>query len=660
MVNDKTYRMTLDLNVLNHLGIKLYSNVAAVLSEAVANAWDADASTVSVEFSSDEIVITDNGYGMDVNTANNRYLKVGYDKRGLEGDRSPKGRLLMGRKGIGKLSLFSIADAVEVQSVKNSDKHGFRMVASDIRKAIEKGEDYHPTPVKLENIAISAGTKIILTQLKKSRVSRTAAALRKRLARRFTIIDTPEFRVSIDNSPVTMGDRDELGMLQFLWEIGNKTKIDTAVYGSLKRHVEIDATIENAPLWTMRGWLGAVEEPKQLRSQDGANLNAIVVFSRGRLIQENILDRINDGRIFTKYIIGQIEADFLDVTEEEDIATSDRQRIVEDDERYQAVEAFVRKKLQEIADQWTTWRQELGADKAVKENPAIADWLETLPTAAKTQAKKLVGKIRSLTLDSEDDRKIVYRHGILAFERLRMREEAHRLSEAIENGAAELLPLLVEMNAIEASLYHDIVRNRLDVIKAFSGLVDVNEKEKVLQQFLFDHLWLLDASWERATGSERIEKSLKTEYKDFSPNLSEDESKGRVDIVYKKVAGAHMIVELKRAQRTLSILELIDQGAKYESALRKCLETTGEHNPHIEIVFVLGTQVKEQADKPQFVENQLKTINARMVYYDQLIEQATRSYGEYLEASDKISRVEQIMRKLDTSPNNGQIIPPAP
>lgn len=31
------YKMTLDLNVLNHLGINLYSNVPAVIAEVVAN-----------------------------------------------------------------------------------------------------------------------------------------------------------------------------------------------------------------------------------------------------------------------------------------------------------------------------------------------------------------------------------------------------------------------------------------------------------------------------------------------------------------------------------------------------------------------------------------------------------------------------------------------
>ena len=41
-------KLAMDLNVLNHLGLNLYSNVPAVLSELIANAWDADASRVDV------------------------------------------------------------------------------------------------------------------------------------------------------------------------------------------------------------------------------------------------------------------------------------------------------------------------------------------------------------------------------------------------------------------------------------------------------------------------------------------------------------------------------------------------------------------------------------------------------------------------------------
>jgi hypothetical protein len=61
--NDKKYQIKISLNVLNHLGIKLYSNVPAVLSEVVANAWDADATKVEISTEKEKILIQDDGHG---------------------------------------------------------------------------------------------------------------------------------------------------------------------------------------------------------------------------------------------------------------------------------------------------------------------------------------------------------------------------------------------------------------------------------------------------------------------------------------------------------------------------------------------------------------------------------------------------------------------
>lgn len=36
MANNDHYKMTVDLNVLNHLGINLYSNIAAVLTDTAS------------------------------------------------------------------------------------------------------------------------------------------------------------------------------------------------------------------------------------------------------------------------------------------------------------------------------------------------------------------------------------------------------------------------------------------------------------------------------------------------------------------------------------------------------------------------------------------------------------------------------------------------
>src|SRR3954465_12046878 len=87
------YKMTVDLSVLDSLGINLYSNAAAVLSELVANAYDADATKVDITWDQGQgVTVTDDGCGMTVGEMNDRFLKVGYRKRdeSNEGNQSPR------------------------------------------------------------------------------------------------------------------------------------------------------------------------------------------------------------------------------------------------------------------------------------------------------------------------------------------------------------------------------------------------------------------------------------------------------------------------------------------------------------------------------------------------------------------------------------------
>ena len=78
---ENKFIMSLSLNVLNHLGINLYSNIPAVLSEIVANSWDADAKRVDITIAEDQIIIEDDGCGMSADDINNKFLYVGYQKR---------------------------------------------------------------------------------------------------------------------------------------------------------------------------------------------------------------------------------------------------------------------------------------------------------------------------------------------------------------------------------------------------------------------------------------------------------------------------------------------------------------------------------------------------------------------------------------------------
>ena len=647
------YRMTVDLNVLDHLGINLYSNIAAVLTEAVANAWDADAETVDIRFDprTEWIEIVDDGVGMTVHDMNEKYLRVGYRRREEDtehGKFTAKGRQVMGRKGLGKLSLFSIAKLIDVQSAKNGQAHGLCMSVDGIHESVEKKEPYYrPDPLPTEEVTVTKGTKIVLRDIKRQRLGRGTAALRKRLARRFSVIgEVYDFKILISGQPVTTDDRGDLPIAQFLWRFGDFEPDPSSIPGVLEQEQlpnRFDAWPED---WSVGGWIGTARLPKQLDSEDAGNLNGIVVFARGRLFHENILDKVNDGRLYTKYLTGQIEAGFLDEDDKPDIATSDRQRVQEDDERYAALLSFLRSSLTKVEKRWTEWRRKHEVEEAKQASPALAEWFETLPEGFRKSAETLVAKLSALPIDEEDDRKLLYRHGILAFERMRIRGSTEEFIASVHD-VDKLLSVLADRDALEASLYRDIVMSRLDAIKDFRGIVDEDAKERVLQQYLFDHLWLLDPAWERATDSEIMESRL-TEEGVITDDLSEKEKLGRVDIAYRTNAGKHIIVELKKAGRKMKLLELQEQGQTYVDKLRKILLSQGDSSPNIEVVFVLGKPVADERDNPDRVKASMAAVSpgSRIVHYDALIQGAQNAYSEYLKKSKALDRLENIVDRI--------------
>ena len=133
---------------MQHLGLNLYSNVPAVLSEVVANAWDADAGQVRIALNKAQgrIVIEDDGCGMTRDEVVDRFLLVGYQRRLRQPGRTPeRGRSPMGRKGIGKLSLFSIANLITVETTRDGERTALRMHLDAVRVAIEDNQgEYQP------------------------------------------------------------------------------------------------------------------------------------------------------------------------------------------------------------------------------------------------------------------------------------------------------------------------------------------------------------------------------------------------------------------------------------------------------------------------------------------------------------------------------------
>ncbi len=648
-----TFEMTVDLNVLEHLGINLYSNVAAVLTEAVANAWDADAEYVTIRVDPNQawIEIEDDGVGMSIEDLNGKYLRVGYRRRdegGEHGAVTAKKRPVMGRKGLGKLSLFSIANEIEVQSARDGmDGAGFTMRVEGIKRAVEAKKAYNPEPLPFEAVTVTRGTRIVLRDIKRQRLTTGVDALRKRLARRFSVIgEAHGFKITIDGQAISAADRGDLAKSQFLWTFKSDDP-DLASTTHVLERESVDSRLESwDPNWSVSGWLGTARFPKDLDSKEAGNLNGIVVFARGRLFHENVLDRLNDGRLYTKYLTGQIEADFLDIDDQPDIATSDRQRVQEDDERYVALISFLREKLNYIEKRWNEWRRKHEVEKAKEQSPALKQWLDQLAEGHRKSAETLIAKLSALPVDEDDDRRLLYRHGIYAFERMRLRGSEAEFANAVLD-IEQLFRVLADRDALEASLYSDIVMSRLDAIRAFQKIVDADAKEKVLQKYLFDHLWLLDPAWERAAGSEVMETRLLEEGV-IVEDLTEKEKLGRVDIKYRTTAGMHIIVELKRVQRKMKLLELQEQGQTYVDKLKKILLAANEPTPNIEVVFVIGQPIEEEATNPERLKSSMAAVSpgSRIVHYDTLINSARKAYSEYLQRSQSLDKLEKIIAGL--------------
>lgn len=662
--SDEMYAMTVDLSVLESLGINLYSNAAAVLSELVANAYDADATLVSITWQDDgkQVVVADDGVGMTVKQLNERFLKVGYKKRSHEGKKSVKWkRPYMGRKGIGKLSVFSIARTISVYSTtSNGESNGLRIKVADLEQKIKAGETYNPEPIAVPGEYQSKGTAIVLDDLKKKRAKLTASALRKRLARRFDVMDeTPRskggFVLEVNKKRITYADRQELKKLEFIWEFGQKTLPDHALPADVTRFVIDDNSIPGHPSWKVKGWIGTARKPSELTDDvDSGSLKNVIVLARKRPIQEGIIDKLDFSKIFANYVTGQIEADFLDLDGNyEDIATSDRQRLMEDDDRVVGLQTFLRDAFGKCAEEWSAARPKKEAKDALEKHPKLREWVDGRPEWQKDSAKKMIGTIASLEMDDDEieSRIDLFRAGVLAFERVGLRQVAKDLESLSDVTASELLPLLGHQDVYEAGLWVDILRSRVEAIAQFQNLTDSNEKEKVLQAHLFDHLWLLDAGWERATVGGKMEENLKKVSPGF---LAEDadgnEIKGRLDIRYAKTSGEHVIVELKRYKRKVDVDELYAQGVKYYDALKTILDKQNKSDEHIEIVFVLGdrpTANQRGSDEPRdFIGARLRPIHGRYVLYDQLIDGANFQYEEYLQASGKATALDDLLEAL--------------
>lgn len=376
------FTFNISLSVLNHLGRNLYRSFITVLGEAISNSWDAEADNVWIYLDREDsiLIIIDDGIGMDRDSFQNKFLKIGYSKR-KEGHKvTPnKKRPFIGRKGIGKLALLSCAERITVVSkTENTDIIGGTIDNSGLDKAIQ--DDLTPQQYPLRNINVQnikklqaiypkgpRGTLIYFRGINEG-IKNTEAYLKRIIALyfRFSLIDE-NFKIFFNNELITINHLDSLAdATQFVWKI-NESKDPYLEKLLPKKHIKHSKTIDSPII--ISGFIASVIKPAKLKIITTKEQIGIDLFVNGRLREKDVLKHIPSARIAESYLYGQLHCDFLD--DEKDRFTSSREGIVSDDEEFQRILEELKTIVSEVIDDWDKWRIELRQD-GDSENPRIS------------------------------------------------------------------------------------------------------------------------------------------------------------------------------------------------------------------------------------------------------------------------------------------------
>ena len=137
------------------LGVNNFTNDESAILELVKNAYDARALCVNISFSEDQLVVSDDGQGMDENDIRIAWMHVGKSNKDYEiFDANHRQRILAGSKGVGRFALARLGTHVVIHTKKESC---VGMVWET---------DWNSSSMRQDSAQMSAGTTITITGLR--------------------------------------------------------------------------------------------------------------------------------------------------------------------------------------------------------------------------------------------------------------------------------------------------------------------------------------------------------------------------------------------------------------------------------------------------------------------------------------------------------------
>jgi hypothetical protein len=125
----KTHEIIAAQKIIADISSGVYRSPAAAIKELISNAYDADATRVSISTDAPSfrtLTVSDNGSGMDIDKFLDVMNHIGGSRKRIGSDVSPlKKRKIIGRIGIGMLSVAQLGTKFYVSSTQKGQPHRF-------------------------------------------------------------------------------------------------------------------------------------------------------------------------------------------------------------------------------------------------------------------------------------------------------------------------------------------------------------------------------------------------------------------------------------------------------------------------------------------------------------------------------------------------------
>ncbi|MDG3006622.1 ATP-binding protein [Paludisphaera mucosa] len=619
-------------HIVEDLGLNLYTTLARVLVEFVANAYDADSPSVNLDFNVTDIkqarevlrkeyeleqakmppgktippletrvlpddvriIIDDNGHGMSRSDLNNKFLFAGRRRRREEPEmngRSPKGRPLMGRKGLGKLAGFGVAKVVEVISRKEGERHATHITLDydDIVAML----NVHEINIKEQKLKdgggiAPCGTRIILSRLLYDPLKSRETTIQSEISEYFDLIDPADFKIMMNKVQVKPAPRE----LVYAWPDPELRPIGDFVEKFLDR--EGGGQIRFTYRVRFTGKDQSLEASKR----------GVRVYARKRLASAPSLlgmDTNMHGFRMTDYMDGVVHADFID-DELADYISTDRESLRWESPLLSQMYDFLSSVMKEACKQYQKKRDN-EAPKIVENDPFTNSELEKYDFSSRDRklALRFATLLEKACKRSVDDP--AYQdtlpqlikgigHGMIL-------TAISQLSNLDLPDLGKLVSELVRLAKDELDQFVGTVKARLRGIDALKKIIEhpdfkAKRNEKQIQQLFENCTWLVDPTYTQFLLAADV--SLNTVYKRLAQDLkigsyADPEDKKEPDLVFllgNESLHKIVIVELKASNVPLEADHLV----QLEYYMTRTQEWLDEHNRAAYTVFghLIGTK----------------------------------------------------------------------